>query len=151
AVRRLRARKHRPEKPFALMVRTLAQADDLCELSQLEQHLLCSSEAPIVLLRQKSRHSLCAEIAPGNPNLGVMLPYTPLHHLLMVDLEFPVVATSGNLSGEPICIDEHEALGRLNGIADYFLVHNRPIRRPVDDSVVRVMAGKPTILRWARG
>src|SRR5262249_46834088 len=78
AVLRLGERKHRPEKPFALMVRTPAKANDLCELSELEQHLLCSSEAPIVLLRQKSRPSLCADIAPGNPNFGVMLPYTPL-------------------------------------------------------------------------
>ncbi|HTL15627.1 MAG TPA: Sua5/YciO/YrdC/YwlC family protein, partial [Patescibacteria group bacterium] len=90
-------------------------------------------------------------VAPGNPNLGVMLPYTPLHHLLLSLLGFPIVATSGNLTDEPICIDEHEALQRLNGVADLFLVHNRPIVRHVDDSIVRVVAGREMVLRRARG
>jgi hydrogenase maturation protein HypF len=94
---------------------------------------------------------LAESIAPGNPNLGVMLPYSPLHHLLMHQLNFPIVATSGNLSDEPICIDEHEALHRLRGIAHAFLIHNRPIVRHVDDSVVRVMCGREMILRRARG
>jgi hydrogenase maturation protein HypF len=94
---------------------------------------------------------LAESIAPGNPNLGVMLPYSPLHHLLMHELNFPIVATSGNLSDEPICTDEHEVLDRLRGIADVFLVHNRPIVRHVDDSVVRVMCGREMILRRARG
>src|SRR5213079_3387576 len=86
-----------------------------------------------------------------NPWLGVMLPYSPLHHLLLRSLDFPVVATSGNLSDEPICTEQHEALERLHGIADVFLVHNRPIVRHVDDSVVRVMLGRESILRRARG
>ncbi len=90
-------------------------------------------------------------VAPGNPYLGAMLPYTPLHHLLMAELNFPVVATSGNLSDEPICTDEHEALERLGGIADLFLVHNRPIVRHVDDSIVRVMLDRELVLRRARG
>jgi hydrogenase maturation protein HypF len=90
-------------------------------------------------------------VAPGNPNLGVMLPYTPLHHLLMAELGFPVVATSGNLSDEPICTDEHEALERLGGIADVFLIHNRPIVRHVDDSIVRVILDREMVLRRARG
>ena len=90
-------------------------------------------------------------MAPGNPNLGVMLPSNPLHHLLMAELGFPVVATSGNLSDEPICTDEREALERLGGIADVFLVHNRPIVRHVDDSIVRVMLGREMVLRRARG
>ena len=90
-------------------------------------------------------------MAPGNPLVGAMLPYTPLHHLLLAELGFPVVATSGNRSDEPICTDEHEALARLAGIADLFLVHDRPIVRPVDDSVVRVIAGRPTVFRRARG
>ena len=89
--------------------------------------------------------------APGNPYLGVMLPYTPLHHLLLAELGFPVVATSGNLSDEPICTDEREALERLGGIADVFLVHNRPIVRHVDDSIVRVMLDRELVLRRARG
>ncbi len=151
AVRRLRERKQRPDKPLALMAPSLDQIRTICEVSGPEAELLSSSEAPIVLLRRLEHGTLCAEIAPDNPNLGVMLPYTPLHHLLMAELGFPVVATSGNLSGEPICIDEHEALARLKGIADYFLVHNRPIARPVDDSVARVMARTECMLRRARG
>jgi hydrogenase maturation protein HypF len=118
-------------------------------LSPLELRLLMSPEAPIVLLRR--RIDVSSAIAPGNPYLGVLLPYTPLHHLLMRELGFPVVATSGNLSQEPICIDEHEAMERLAHIADEFLMHNRPIVRPVEDSVVRVMLGRPLILRRARG
>lgn len=151
AVQQLRERKNRPHKPFAIMVTTIAQVKALCEVSEIEERLLSSSEAPIVLLRSLNHELLCSEIAPNNPNLGVMLPYTPLHHLLMNELGFPVVATSGNLSGEPICTDENEALTRLNGIADVFLVHDRPIARPVDDSVVRVMAGTECVLRRARG
>lgn len=154
AVQRLRERKQRPDKPLAVMIPTLGQVKAVCEVSEPEAQLLVSSEAPIVLLRRlgDSRHDgLCAEIAPGNPNLGVMLPYTPLHHLLMAEAGFPVVATSGNLSGEPICTDEHEALTRLKGIVDIFLVHNRPIVRPVDDSVTRMMAGTQCVLRRARG
>jgi hydrogenase maturation protein HypF len=94
---------------------------------------------------------IAASVAPDNPWLGIMLPYTPLHHLLMRTIDFPVVATSGNLSDEPICTDEHEALSRLNRIADLFLVHDRPIARHVDDSVVRIVADQPMVLRAARG
>jgi hydrogenase maturation protein HypF len=157
AVRRLRELKHREEKPFALMFPSLPPIKAACEVSPLEERLLRSPEAPIVLLRRKNSalrtpHSaLPAALAPGNPNLGVMLPYTPLHHLLMSALGFPVVATSGNLSDEPICTDEHEALQRLGGIADLFLVHNRPIVRHMDDSIVRVMMGRELVLRRARG
>jgi hydrogenase maturation protein HypF len=153
AVRRLRERKHREEKPFALLFPTLASVQRVCEVSSLEEQLLQSPEAPIVLLRQIANlgSQIGNAIAPGNPNLGVMLPSNPLHHLLMADLGFPVVATSGNLSDEPICIDELEALERLRGIADVLLVHNRPIVRHVDDSIVRVMAGRAMVLRRARG
>jgi len=153
AVRRLRERKHREEKPFALMFPTLESVKRVCAVSTLEEQLLCSPEAPIVLLRRLSpiTHQLSASVAPNNPNLGVMLPSNPLHHLLMVELGFPVVATSGNLSDEPICTDELEALDRLQGIADILLVHNRPIVRHVDDSIVRVMAGREMVLRRARG
>jgi hydrogenase maturation protein HypF len=151
ALQKLRQRKQRPDKPFAVMVSNVDQAKIVCEISEMEEQLLSSSEAPIVLLKRLSNDLLCIEIAPNNPNLGIMLPYTPLHHLLMTELGFPVVATSGNLSGEPICTDEDDALTRLNGIADYFLIHNRPIAHPVDDSVVRVMAGTECILRRARG
>ncbi len=157
AVRRLRELKHREEKPFALMLPSLPSVKAACELSPLEERLLRSPEAPIVLLRQHAprtaQHAspLSPSLAPANPNLGVMLPYTPLHHLLVSALGFPVVATSGNLSDEPICTDEHEALQRLGGIADLFLVHNRPIVRHVDDSIARVMLGRELVLRRARG
>ncbi len=151
AVVGLRARKHREEKPFALMVPSLAAARELCRISELEERLLLSPEAPIVLLEKEKDARLAPTITAGNPNLGVMLPYTPLHHLLMHSLGIPVVATSGNLSDEPICINELEALERLRGIADVFLVHDRPIVRHVDDSIARVMAGRELVLRRARG
>jgi len=118
----------------------------------MEKRLLRSPEAPIVLLDRRTEASgLAANLAPGNPTLGVMLPYSPLHHLLLGGLGFPVVATSGNLSDEPICIGEQEALRRLATIADLFLVHNRPIVRHVDDSIARVVAGRELLLRRARG
>jgi len=177
AVRALRERKHREEKPFALMYPTLDLVKRDCEVSELEERLLLSPESPIVLLRRRdgeweglksgerekrrngewekvgsaSRFSVTPSVAPGNPYFGVMLPYTPLHHILMHQLGFPVVATSGNLSDEPICTDEGESLRRLRGIADLFLVHNRPIARHVDDSIVRVTMGREMMLRRARG
>jgi hydrogenase maturation protein HypF len=155
AVVRLRELKHREEKPLALMCPSMASARGLCEVSALEERLLRSPESPIVLLRRVRapvRPSRIAEaVAPGNPNLGVMLPCTPLHHLLLALLQFPIVATSGNLSDEPICTEEYEAVKRLGGIADLFLVHDRPIVRHVDDSIVRVMLGRELVLRRARG
>ena len=153
AVRLLRERKHREEKPLALMFPSLEAIKAECEVSPLEERLLRSPESPIVLLKKISNQqsAIGNSIAPGNPYLGIMLPYTPLHHLLMAELGFPVVATSGNLSDEPICTDEHEALERLRDIADVFLVHNRPIVRHVDDSIVRVMLDRELVLRRARG
>jgi hydrogenase maturation protein HypF len=152
AVQRLRERKRRAEKPFALMYPSLDLLQQDCEVSELEIRLLQAPEAPIVLLHRGSSQSpITPAVAPGSPSLGVMLPYSPLHHLLMRDLGFPVVATSGNLSDEPICIDEYEALKRLGGVADYFLVHNRPIVRHVDDSVATVVCGREMLLRRARG
>ncbi len=168
AVRQLRDRKHRPDKPLALMYPSLELVQAHCQVSALEAKILSSPQAPIVILKvilkiilksdrratdkpKTPPFSLSPSIAPNNPYLGIMLPYTPLHHLLTRELNFPIVATSGNLSGEPICIDNREALERLNNIADLFLVHNRPIARPVDDSIVRVIAGREQILRRARG
>lgn len=151
AVQRLRQRKIREAKPFALMFPTLASVGTVCRLSELEARLLLSPESPIVLLKKSVPSAIAFSVAPDNPYLGVLLPYTPLHHLLMSELGFPVVATSGNRSEEPICTDENDALRRLAGIADLFLVHNRPIVRPLDDSVVRVIAERPLILRRARG
>ncbi len=157
AVRCLRERKQREEKPLALMFPSLESVKQVCEVSQLEERLLLSPEAPIVLLRRLPSSilyppsSLCGNVALSNPNFGVMLPSNPLHHLLMAELGFPVVATSGNFSDEPICTDELEALERLRGIADVLLVHNRPIVRHVDDSIVRVMLDREMVLRRARG
>jgi hydrogenase maturation protein HypF len=152
AVRELRIRKRREEKPLALMVPDISAALRHCECSEAELRLLRSPESPIVLLRHKvASDDLAPSIAPGNPYMGVMLPYTALHHMLMDELGFPVVATSGNLSEEPICTDEHETMQRLAGVADMFLVHNRPILRHVDDSIVCVVAGRELVLRRARG
>src|SRR3989304_469520 len=137
AVQELRRRKHREEKPFALMYPALALAAEHCEVSAAEAELLTSPEAPIVLLRRRRDAAVATAVAPRNPYLGGMLPYTPLHHLLMAELGFPVVATSGNLAEEPIVTGERVALERLGGIADLFLVHARPIARHVDDSVAR--------------
>lgn len=151
AVRRLRERKRREQKPFALMYPSLQMVKEHCTVNEVEQRVLTSPESPIVLLRRTADDAVAPSVAPDNPFLGVMLPYTPLHHLLMHNLGFPIVATSGNLSDEPICTDEHEALQRLDDIADLFLVHNRPIARHVDDSVVRVLMGRELVLRRARG
>ncbi len=152
AVRRLRRLKKREEKPFAVMAPSLAHVETLCSVSPLEKRLLRSPEAPIVLLRRRVEAAqLASGIAPGNPYLGVMLPYTPLHHLLMAELGFPIVATSGNLSDETLCTDGRKALERLGGIADIFLVHDRPIANHADDSVVRIMAGRELVVRRARG
>lgn len=152
AVRRLRERKDRPTKPFAIMVPAYEQAQALADICPAEQQLLCSREAPIVLLRSRPhRAGTTPGVAPGNAWVGIMLPYTPLHHLLMRELGFPVIATSGNRGGEPIVVDEREALDKLAGLADLFLVHDRPIAHPVDDSVVRSIADEPVVLRHARG
>jgi hydrogenase maturation protein HypF len=152
-VQLLRERKHREEKPFALMFPSMENVRRACEVSTLEERLLCSPEAPIVLLEKiaNRKSQIVNLVVPGNPNLGAMLPSNPLHHLLLEELKFPVVATSGNLSDEPICTDETEALVRLRDIADFFLVHNRPIVRHLDDSIVRVMLGREMMLRRARG
>ena len=152
AVRELRRRKHREEKPLAVMFPNLESVEESCRLSEQERRILTSPASPIVLLEKGFESDVvCEAIAPGNPYIGAMLPYTPLHHLLMSELAFPVVATSGNLSDEPICIDEHEAVDRLRGIADHFLVHDRPIVRHVDDSIVKIVMNRPMVLRRARG
>jgi len=150
AVRRLRERKRRGDKPFAVMVRDIHEAARLCEVSPQEHELLLSPQRPIVLLRKRVEGDL-AFVAPRNPNLGVMLPYTPLHHLLFAGAEFrALVMTSGNLSEEPI-VSKEQDLARLEGLADRFLTHNRPIRTAVDDSVTRVFRGQTLLLRRSRG
>jgi hydrogenase maturation protein HypF len=153
AVKRLRQRKHREEKPFALLFPDLETLGAECEVSPAEARLLTGPESPIVLLRRRrGTAGIVAEsVAPGCPDFGAMLPSNPLHILLMAELGFPVIATSGNLSDEPVCIEEAEALERLGGIADAFLTHDRPIVRQVDDSIARTILGREMILRRARG
>ncbi len=151
AVERLREHKKRPMKPFALMVKNFAAAHLLCVISECEQLALTSPAAPIVLLKRREQTEIAKAVAPQQNLLGVMLAYSPLHHLLLHDFGSPLVATSGNRSNEPICTDDKQALESLVGIADYFLVHNRPILRPLDDSIVREINGKITVLRRARG
>ncbi len=151
AVQQLRDRKHRPDKPLALMYPNLSMAQRDCIVPDLAARLLESAAAPIVLLQRQNCTTIADNVAPNNPNLGVMLPSTPLHHLLLQALQFPVVATSGNLSDDPLCIDETEALQRLGEIADYFLVHDRPIAQPIDDAVIKLVLGQVMVLRNGRG
>ncbi len=153
AVSLLRERKHRRSKPLAIMVKDLATAEQVSQISEQERELLSSPEHPIVLLAKESSSPLAINLAPGIGEIGVMLPYTPVHHLLLAHADAPIalVMTSGNLSNEPICTGNLEALKRLHTIADFFLLHNRDIVTRVDDSVIRVMAGKPRLLRRARG
>jgi len=151
AVSRLRARKRREEKPLAVMVRDLDAARALAHLGAEEERLLASVERPIVLCRRRPGAALAAELAPDSPLAGLLLPYAPLHHLLLEAAGRPLVMTSGNLSDEPIAFEDEDALRRLGGIADLFLVHDRPIASRCDDSVARVVAGKPLVMRRARG
>jgi len=151
AVQRLRLRKARPDKPFAVLFPSIHAVRESCRLTPEEEALLLSPEAPIVLLRRREESGLARSVSPDNPFVGAMVPYSPLHRLLMTELQGPMVATSGNRSDEPIVFDEREAPVRLAGIADAFLVHDRAIARPVDDSVVRVVEGEKLILRRARG
>ncbi len=151
AINRLRARKRRPAKPLAVMMATLEDIEKHCLVSPEERKLLQSPECPIVLLRWKrSSSNVSPAVAPNLKYLGVMLPYTPLHHLLLRETGVPLVMTSGNLSEEPIAQDNDEALRRLGGIADYFLLHNRDIFARYDDSVYMV-EGVPQAIRRARG
>ena len=152
AVELLRARKKRPSKPLAVMMATLGEIEKHCWLSPVESQLLQSPQCPIVLLRWKhDSSSISPTVAPNLKYLGVMLPYTPLHHILMRGVGVPLVMTSGNLSEEPIAKDNDEALARLRGIADYYLLHNRGIFARYDDSVYIVEDDKPQVIRRARG
>jgi hydrogenase maturation protein HypF len=151
AVRRLRERKKRDEKPFAVMVPSLDNARALAAVDPAEARLLDSVERPVVLVRQRAGSGLAPEVAPGNPLVGLLLAYTPLHHLLLEAAGRPLVMTSGNLSEEPMAAKDGEALARLAGIADLFLAHDREIENRCDDSVARVIAGRPTVFRRSRG
>jgi hydrogenase maturation protein HypF len=151
AVRRLRGRKHREDKPFALMVADIDAAKRLCLVATDGERLLQSCERPIVLLPKRPDIQIADAVAPGQRNLGLMLPYTPLHHLLLSDAEVPLVMTSGNLSEEPIAYRDDDALLRLGKIAEYFLAHDRKIHMRCDDSVTRTIDKQPLIIRRARG
>jgi hydrogenase maturation protein HypF len=151
AVRTLRTRKRRDEKPFAVMVKDLGKASQIAWLTDADARLLASIERPIVLATRRLDGPIAPEVAPHNPLVGVMLPYTPLHHLLMQQVHRPLVMTSANLSEEPLAYRNDEALQRLGAIADLFLVHNREIETRCDDSVARVIHGQPVVLRRARG
>jgi hydrogenase maturation protein HypF len=152
AVERLRERKHRFGKPLAVMVRDMEAVRRLCSVSDAEAALLTSAERPIVLLRALASHGLAAEVAPGVPWLGVFLPYAPVHHLLLREGGLgALVMTSANLSEEPIVIANDEAVERLRGIADAFLVHDREILQRADDSVMEIVEGRPQFVRRSRG
>ena len=161
AVAALRSRKHREDKPFAVMAADLAAARRLGQVSDAEAALLISPARPVVLLARHPDTSVAASVAPGNRQLGIMLPYTPLHHLLLEEVGRPLVLTSGNVSDEPIAYQDSDALERLAGIADAFLVHDRAIHIRTDDSVarafgaggsaVRPQPGRPVLIRRSRG
>ena len=151
AVKKLRSRKYREEKPLAIMVRDIEQAMQIAEINDEEKTLLSSVQRPIVLLKKKKNTLISTFVAPSVPNLGIMLPYTPLHYLLLENRFLALIMTSANQVDEPICISNREAQSRLKGIADYFLVHNRDILVRCDDSVVFLTGGKPQLMRRSRG
>ena len=151
AVQTLRFRKHREEKPLAIMVRDINAAKGYAHINEEEERLLVSPQRPIVLLRQREHNDLAPSIAPGMDTVGIMLPYTPLHHLLFEESLTALVLTSANRTDEPICITNREAIDRLRGIADYFLVHNRDILVRCDDGIAAVYGGKAMLLRRSRG
>lgn len=152
AVSDLRRRKHRDEKPFAVMFDSLASLREVAEVSEEEARILESPQSPIVLVVRKVGPGIAASVAPGNPWIGALLPYSPLHVLLLEGFKGPLVATSANLSEEPICTDNDEARERLGGMADRFLCNDRAVEHPVDDSVVRLgRGGTPVVLRRSRG
>ncbi len=151
AVSALRRRKHREDKPFALMVSGLDAARALAGLTASDERLLSAPDRPIVLVARRPGGTVAPSVAPGRAELGLMLPYTPLHHLLLADCGGPLVMTSGNRSDEPIAFDDDDAIARLSGIADAFLVHDRPIETRTDDSVARSVLGRPQLLRRSRG
>jgi hydrogenase maturation protein HypF len=151
AVERLRERKRRDEKPFAVMARDIDEARALAVLTDADERLLTSAERPIVLLPRREPCALTPAIAPRNPLVGLLLPYSPLHHLLLERAGRPLVMTSGNVSDEPLAYTNEEALARLRGVADLIVMHNREIVTRCDDSIARVIAGHPVVLRRSRG
>ncbi|UCG11282.1 MAG: carbamoyltransferase HypF [Deltaproteobacteria bacterium] len=151
AVKRLRRRKGREEKPLAIMCSSLEQVERYALLGEEERRLLTCPQRPIVIVPKRERNEIAPEVAPRNGYFGVMLPYTPLHHLLLSHPFSALVMTSGNISEEPIAIDNEEALQRLGPIADYFLLHDRDILLRSDDSILRVVSDRPRQIRRSRG
>ena len=151
AVAALRGRKYREHKPFAVMVRDIAAARELAEIDRAEEQSIMSARRPIVLLRRISDTNLAPSMAPANRDIGLMLPYTPIHHLLCAELARPLVLTSGNVSDEPIAYLDADAAERLGAIADCFLIHDRPIHIRTDDSVIRLVRGREYLIRRSRG
>ena len=151
AVKKLRSRKYREEKPLAIMVRNTKHVRQIAEINDKEQALLSSFQRPIVLLKKKKNNLISTLVAPSVPNLGIMLPYAPLHYLLLENKFMALVMTSANQVDEPISISNREAIARLKGIADYFLIHNRDILVRCDDSIAFVTGGKPQLMRRSRG
>ncbi len=151
AVQLLRERKKRDEKPFTVMAVSIEAARELAQMNDHEERFLASPEAPIIIVKKRTGTCISPLIAPNNGWLGLMLPYAPLHHLLMHGNFQALVMTSGNISDEPVAFEDHDALQRLSGIADYFLCHDRPIHIRSDDSVLRVFQGRPLVYRRARG
>lgn len=150
-VAQLRRRKHRYGKPLAVMMADLEQVRHFCELSPAEEKLLLSPRRPIVILKQRADTGMAPSVAQGLPTLGVLLPYTPVHYLLLSGCKHPLVMTSGNISEEPLVSDNGEAIAKLADIADCFLLHNRDIVNKIDDSVTRLLAGREAVIRRARG
>ena len=151
AVSTLRRRKFREDKPFALMMRTIDEVEKHCYVSEADKKLLTSPRTPIVLMRKRPDSPISPAVAPNQKRFGVMLPYTPLHHLILRKSGLVLVLTSGNVSDEPICYWDDEAMSRLRGIADYFLTHDREIHMRCDDSVATTFRGKEMLLRRSRG
>ncbi len=151
AISALRSRKNRPHKPFAVMASSVDAVKEICFLNTTEEETITNNIRPIVLLNKKSNSILSKSIAPGLSRCGVMLPYTPLHYFLFDETLKYLVMTSGNISGMPICYKDEDALKNLNHVADYFLIHNREIMTPIDDSVVKVLDNDVLISRCGRG
>lgn len=152
AVQRLRLKKRRPHKPFAMLMSNLAEIEAIAYLTDVEKDILTSAAAPIVLLRKRgSYHRVALSVSQDSPYYGIMLPHNALQHLLLQSFGRPLVATSGNISGHPLCITEQEAFETLSSVADAYLIHNRKIRHRLDDSIVQVIAGQPVVMRKARG
>ncbi|PKM96439.1 MAG: carbamoyltransferase HypF [Firmicutes bacterium HGW-Firmicutes-1] len=151
AIEKLRERKHRPHKPFAIMAKDINAIKQICDVTIEEENIIKGSRKPIVLLNKMKANILCAEVAPRLNEIGVMLPYTPLHFLLFEEDISYIVMTSGNSNQNPICYTNQDAIHNLNNIADYFLMHNRDIYVPIDDSVVKIVNHKEKVSRLARG